>query len=228
MKHLLLITSLFFCRFSFAQFAIISDKDGFTNVRSDAKKEGKLVDSLINGHLIYILEKRGNWSVIEYLKRNKELNGFIYFDRHKLLSDYSVIPLKTRTDSSVKFVRDSIEIIVTQKPFQKNKHKFKYYREAPDQIELIDNEHYWGKDGGMPTTEYGSIRIKIGRKLIIVPKSAMRNFYQPNLDTIEINYDKEKNIFYIQSMNSDAAGSYMVAWKIEKGVYKDRLIAYGF
>ena len=29
-------------------------------------------------------------------------------------------------------------------------------------------------------------------------------------------------------MNSDGAGSYEVIWKIEKGVYKERYIAYGF
>jgi len=29
-------------------------------------------------------------------------------------------------------------------------------------------------------------------------------------------------------MNSDGAGSYLVIWRIEKGTYKDRLVAYGF
>jgi hypothetical protein len=29
-------------------------------------------------------------------------------------------------------------------------------------------------------------------------------------------------------MNGDGAGAYEVIWKIESGVYKERLIAYGF
>lgn len=46
-------------------------------------------------------------------------------------------------------------------------------------------------------------------------------------------YDKDvrthnMNIVYIQSMNSDGAGSYEVIWKVEKAVYKERYIACGF
>ena len=44
----------------------------------------------------------------------------------------------------------------------------------------------------------------------------------------EVNYDAANDTFYIQTMNSDGAGSYLVVWKVEKGVYKDRLVAYGF
>jgi len=229
MKHLTLLISLLFSKFSYAQFfAVISDKDGYTNVRSDAKKESKLLDSLKNGHLIYVWENRGKWSVIDYSKNNTERHGFIYFDRHTTITDYAAIPLVLETDSSVKLAKDSIEVIVKQRPFEMKKHKFKYFKEAPDQIEFIDNMQYWGTDGGMPKTEFYSIRIKIGRKVFEAPKSALKNLYEPNLNTIEVNYNKGKNIIYIQTMNSDAAGSYEVVWKFENGVYKDRLIAYGF
>jgi hypothetical protein len=40
--------------------------------------------------------------------------------------------------------------------------------------------------------------------------------------------DKENDVIYIQSMNSDGAGGYVVAWKIEKNIYKERAIFNGF
>ncbi len=112
--------------------------------------------------------------------------------------------------------------------FDKSKHKFKYYKEADHQIELIDNKKYWGDDGEMPKREYQSIKIKVGQRIIELPKSALENLYEPSLALTQVNYDKENNIIYIQSMNSDGAGGYEVIWKIEKGIYKERFIAYGF
>ena len=83
-------------------------------------------------------------------------------------------------------------------------------------------------DGGMPTTQFEKIIIKIGQKSITLPNSALTGLYEPNIHSAKVNYDKVTDTFYIQTMNSDGAGSYFVIWKIENGVYKDRLIAYGF
>jgi hypothetical protein len=80
----------------------------------------------------------------------------------------------------------------------------------------------------MPTTQFNKIEIKIGQKIILLPKTALEGLYEPNIYNAEVNYDKLNDTFYIQTMNSDGAGSYLVIWKAAKGVYKERLIAYGF
>lgn len=56
----------------------------------------------------------------------------------------------------------------------------------------------------------------------------MDGLYEPSIYSAEVNYDKTNGTFYIQTMNSDGAGSYEVIWKVEKGVYKERLVVYGF
>lgn len=63
---------------------------------------------------------------------------------------------------------------------------------------------------------------------MILPKNALEGLYEPALNNTQVNYDKQNDILYIQAMNSDGAGSYEVVWKIEKGTYKERYIAYGF
>lgn len=228
MRKLLTISFLLFFKFSFGQFAIVSDNDGYINVREDGTTNCKIVEKLNNGHLIYCFENKGNWTNIDYTKNNKDQNGYVYKDRYKLVSNFPVLTISIKTDNTITLKKDTLQVIMSQSKFEKKKHTFKYVKEYPTQIELIDNKQYWGMDGGMPSTQFEKIIIKVGQKTITLPKSALSGLYEPNIYTAEVNYDKQNDTIYIQTMNSDGAGSYLVIWKVEKGVYKERLIAYGF
>jgi len=55
---------------SFAQFAIVADKDGFSNIRDSAGLESKVVDTLHNGHFVYCFKKIPSLaSMTQYLSR---------------------------------------------------------------------------------------------------------------------------------------------------------------
>jgi hypothetical protein len=228
MKKILTPIFLLYFSFSFGQFAIVNDKDSLLNVREDGQPNSKVVDKLPNRHLIYCFENKGNWTNIDYTYKGKELNGYVYKDRYQLITSFPALTVSKKTATSITLKKDTVEVTITQAKFDKKKHNFKYVKEYPDQIELIDDKKYWGKDGGMPATQFESIDIKLGQKRITVPKYALEGLYEPSLYNAEVNYDKSNDTFYIQTMNSDGAGSYLVIWKIEKGIYKDRLVAYGF
>ena len=100
-----------------------------------------------------------------------------------------------------------------------------FYKEYKDQLEYINNKKYWGTDGEIPKTEYKSIEIYIGIKNSR-PEIAIDNLFETSLYNTQVNHDKTNDVLYIQSMNSDGAGSYEVIWKIKKGVYKERYIAW--
>jgi len=210
------------------QFALVQDKDGFCHVRSAAEKGNNIIDKLYNGHIVYCFPNNGNWIAIDYSHNNKERNGQLYKDRVKFVSDYPAVPVFKNGNAGITLKKDSITVIVTEQKFERSRHRFSYYKEAPSQLERIDNKQYWGTDGGMPTREYGSIEVRIGSRKIRLPQKALENLYEPNLYATQANYDKANDILYIQSLNSDGAGGYEVIWKIEKGIYKDRFIAYGF
>ncbi|MBX3256659.1 MAG: hypothetical protein KF862_21160 [Chitinophagaceae bacterium] len=228
MKHALVFLIIQLSLNTHAQFAIIADQDGYVNVRADKGTGSKITDMLKNGHLIFCFEDTGNWTNIDYSRNDKKLNGFVYKDRYTLISSYRSIPVVKERTNAVTLSKDSIEVIITQKSFDKRQHKFSYCKEAKDQIELIDNKAYWGTDGGIPAFEYSSVAIKIGRKTFQLSQPALSNLFEPNLYNTAVNFDTDNNILYIQSMNSDGAGAYHVIWKIEKGIYKERYIAYGF
>ena len=133
-----------------------------------------------------------------------------------------------KSQNQITLKKDNIEISLVEGKFDDKKHTFKYVKNYPNQIALIDNKQYWGKDGGMPTTQFEKISIKTEQKNIILPKAALEGLYQPNISTAEVNYDIVNDTFFIQTMNSDGAGSYLVIWKVTNGIYIDRLVAYGF
>ena len=228
MKQTLTFILIFCSTISFGQFAFVNDKDSLLNVREDGTMNSKVVDRLQNGHLIYCFEDKGNWTNIDYTKNNKELNGYVYKGRYKLISNFPSLKISKKSETSITLKKDTFQVTITQNNFDKRKHTFKYVKDYPTQIEFIDNKKYWGMDGGMPRTQFEKIIIKVGQKIITLPKSALTGLYEPSIYSTEVNYDKETDTFYIQTMNSDGAGSYFVIWKVEKGIYKDRLIAYGF
>jgi len=228
MKKILTFTLILLTSICKGQFAIVTDKDSLLNVREDGTTNSKVVDRLQNGHLIYCFEEKGNWTNIDYTKNNRELNGYVYKDRYKLISNFPALTISKKTETTITLKKDTLQVVITQSNFDKKKHKFKYVKDYSTQIELIDNKQYFGMDGGMPSTQFEKVIIKVGQKTIILPKSALAGLYEPSIYSAEVNYDKLTDTFYIQTMNSDGAGSYFVIWKVEKGIYKDRLIAYGF
>lgn len=228
MKQILTFTLLLLTSFCFGQFAIVYDKDSLLNVREDKSTNSKVVDGLQNGQLIFCFEDKGNWTNIEYTKNNKELNGYVYKDRYKLISNFPALTISKKTETSITLKKDSLQVIISQSNFDKKKHTFKYFKNNTSQIEFIDNNQYWGMDGGMPKTQFEKVIIKIGQKTMTLPQSALIGLYEPSIYNAAVNYDKLTDTIYIETSNSDGAGSYFVIWKIEKGIYKDRLIAYGF
>ena len=188
--------------------------------------ESKVVDTLHNGHFVYCFETKGNWISIDYAKKKQELNAYVYHDRVKNVSDYEKIPALADYDSV--FVKDSIKITISTRPFVRSRYHLTHFKDSPKYIQLIDGKQYWGTDGEMPTTEYKSIHITLGNKELILPKAATENLFEPSIGTAQVNYDRKNDILYIQSSNSDGAGAYEVIWRVQRGVYTDRYIAYGF
>lgn len=213
-----------------AEFAIVSDKDGYLNVRSGPGTNTKIIDTLHNGHIIFYAETDGNWTSIFYKKINgEEVNGFVYKDRYKKITDFQEISMSAASASSsiVLLKRDSIQITVSKQPFEKSKHTFQYYKDMPSVIEKIDHKQYWGTDGGIPRFEMKAVEIRIGNSNYTLPATALEGLYEPNIDYTAAHFDKSTNTIYIQSLNSDGAGAYYVIWKVENGVYKERLVVYG-
>ncbi|KAF2081293.1 SH3 domain-containing protein [Flavobacterium sharifuzzamanii] len=228
MKKIFLLFIILSTISAFAQFAVIKDNDGFVNIRTEASIGNNISDQLKNGFVVYCFEPAKNWINIDYSKNNKDLSGYLYKDRVKYLSDFEKIPLVKETKTKVVFQKADITISIESKNFQSNTAKLSYFKDSKSIVEKINGKHFWGTDGEIPKTTFKSITITIGSQTIELPKNAFEDLFEPNLFRTQINYDKNSNALYISSSNSDGAGSYELAWVIEKGQYKERKVAYGF
>ena len=232
MKHLIL---LFFLinNVVFAQvieggaFAVINDKDGYVNVRKEKSVHSKVLKKLDNNTLIFVLEydkaHDGNWIYADN-------EGYIYNDRVKWIHNFPQIDKGIAKGNTIVFEGKEIQVTLSTEKFDKNKHSFKYHKEYRDIVEKIDGEPFWGTDGNMPKREYKSIEVKIRGKQVPIPKSAYNDLYESSLyiEFNSVHYDKDNDILYIVANNGDGAGSYMVCWQIEKGVYKGRKVGIPF
>ena len=229
----LVVPFLLFCQFVVAQvieggaFAVINDKDGYVNVRKEKSVHSKVLKKLDNNTLIFVLEYDkayyGNWIYADN-------EGYIYNDRVKWIEKLPKIAKGITKGNTIVFVGKEIQVTLSTEKFDKSKHSFKYHKEYRDVIEKIDGKLFWGTDGNMPKREYKSIEVKIRGKQVSIPQSAYNDLYESYLYTEfnSVHYDKDNDILYIVANNGDGAGSYMVCWQIEKGVYKGRKVGIPF
>ena len=232
MKHLILLFFLI-SNVVFAQaieggaFAVINDKDGYVNVRKEKSVHSKVLKKLDNNTLIFVLEYDkayyGNWIYADN-------EGYIYNDRVKWIEKLPKIAKGITKGNTIVFEGKEIQVTLSTEKFDKSKHSFKYHKEYRDIIEKIDGKPFWGTDGNMPKREYKSIEVKIRGKQVPIPKSAYNDLHESSLyiEFNSVHYDKDNDILYIVANNGDGAGSYMVCWQIEKGVYKGRKVGIPF
>lgn len=228
MKIIFFSVILLFSSNLFAQFAVITDNDGYANIRSEAQKGNNISDKLNNGFLVYCFTPENNWINIDYSKNNKDLNGYLYKDRIKYLSEFTKIPLIKETQTKVIFQKDSLNITIESKKFDPNVAKLTYFKNNKSQLDKINGKRFWGTDGDIPKKVYKFIKVTMRNKTIELPLDSFEDLFEPSFFNTKINYNKKDDILYIYSSNSDGAGSYEIVWIIEKGKYKERKIAYGF
>ena len=228
MKRILVFAFLLIFNFCFSQFALINDPDGYVNVRSSSKIGNNITDKLDNGFIVYYFEPHGNWANIDYKKKRKELNGYIYKNKIKFITDFKKIPLKVNQIEKIILNNGSIKIEISETKFLKDKHKLFFFKGNSSQLDKIDDSDFLGTDGDIPKREYKSLDVEINNVKVQIPNEALKNLYNPTLYNSKANYDQINDILYIQSSNSDGAGGYEIIWVIEKKKYKARIEAYGF
>ncbi|MCU0334629.1 MAG: hypothetical protein MUF62_06215 [Chitinophagaceae bacterium] len=211
-----------------AQFAYVQDPDSFVYVRQGPAVYEARQDSLRNGHLVYLFEKNGNWTNIDYWYRGIQKTGYVYSNRLKSIDDFPALKLVSNNGREVKLSGYGIEVFVSRQPFDPAKHRFSYHKTYKDVVTHIDGQIVWGTDGEKPKTQYAGIRIQQNGQVYPLPAAALRQLYEPSLENTKAYYDSQTGTLFIQSMNSDGAGSYEVLWQVQHGRYVQRLLVNGF
>ncbi len=228
-KQLLILGFLFVISNSFAQFAVVDDKDGFVNVRKSPGIKNNIADTIYNGEFVFIWDFDDilkNWFSIVYFKNDHEKDGYIYNSKFKELNKFQNISNKHSIHGGLVLNSDSIKITIKVDSFQIRKNKIEYEKEENgyQYVKKINNKKFYGTDGETPRYQYKSIEIKFGKIKIVIPKSDFNDLFEPNLDNTEASYDAISQNLYIYALNSDGAGSYAILWIIKNKKYLKRVL----
>lgn len=233
MKKLFILLLLLSYQVSFCQFGVITDKDGYVNVRSEPKTDNNIIDTLNNGQIVWVFEEEevNGWSSVDYkpyqqgIKDGDFKHGYIHKSRIQLIKNFPKVPVIKNTSNLITFQLDTISLKVGSKAFKTIGNKLLFDNENNKVLLEINDKRYWGTDREIPKQQYGEVTLKIGKKIIQLPTE---NLFEPTLYTTTVNIDKLNNIIYVATNNGDAAGSYSVLWIIKNGICIRRAIFYGF
>jgi hypothetical protein len=204
-------------------FAIIKDKDRFTNVREKPTAKSAIDGTIKEDEIFYCLWNEGHedWYQIDY----KNGSGFIHKSRIKSLYSLPQIKKNSQVKDTLFLTNDSITVIITKAKFVKSQHKIT--NDKNGRPHKIDGKEPWGLDGNLPKICLKSLEIKVNGELIDIPKNDLMDLFEPNFNSTGF-YFNHKNICYLVMSNSDGAGSYSIVFEIKDKKYIKRHIYRGF
>ncbi len=227
MKYLLLLLTLL-CFKAQAQFAVITDPDGFANIRKDKSRNSAIVTKLNNNSIVRIWDEKPEQAdrLHVYYQTNYEtgIEGYVHKSRLKFLSDFRSIKNVKSQDNFCSAKNDSLTIKISSLKFISKNHRIKHHKQTNSEsgyYESIDGKPIWGRDGDLPTRTIDHLSVSINNKSITIPNTAFNDLYEPRFNTLHVYIDRD-GTFYIELDNSDGAGYYSVIWTFSKGRYISR------
>jgi hypothetical protein len=225
-KCFLFLFTLLLVRASRAQTAVVRDADGYCNIRQSADIGSKIIDTLHIERLVYILPDQENseWYQVDYIKSNRKLqdqicSGFIHRSRVVLLSSLGRFTRVEENASTLLLNLDSLHFEIAFRPFSRKVRKIEYGKSEGEEryVKFIDGKFPWGIDGNIPRQEYEYIKIVVGKRTNRLAPKFIGDLFEPNLNMTSAYYDPASGRCYLEALNSDGAGAYMVVWVFEHG-----------
>lgn len=212
-----------------AQFAMVEDKDGYTNVRDSGSTSSRVKSRVMNGDMVFCFDLKGDWYYVDYYAKPENSSGYIHKSRLRMIDSFPVITGSRKGKDSIVFRRDALIISVSIMPFAAKNYQLQYDKSNGNRfLSKINHRRFWGTDGDVPTREYKRITCTWNGREVPVPDSAIWDVFNPNLHMVVVGYDRPHERWFLQSTNSDGAGGYEVIWMFEGGEYKRRFVCYGF
>lgn len=207
----LVLTFLIVTSSAFGQVAVIKDKDGYTNVRKEAKGESEVVYKLLENEVFWFDYEVGyfkNEWVAVYIPKNKYsfpssspdyIRGFVHKSR---ILPIDKLPKLTTENFNFNYKLSSFDS--NGKIIDKNIDKW---------ITQINGRPVWGTDGNLPRLQVENINVSIDNIELFIHPVFYCDIYECDG---EYTFYKNGDTFFVYQMNSDGAGAYQIVWVFTK------------
>ncbi|MEZ5012718.1 MAG: hypothetical protein R2794_00345 [Chitinophagales bacterium] len=203
-----------------AQFAVIQDPDGNTNVRQEPDGTSAVVYTLHNDEVFMsamLPDPDIQWLPVTIAKNPctiicgdfDYITGYIHRSRVQFIED-----LPTYTG-------DQVSIQLEVRPFSEAGKYFEYVDSDLKYISKINGLHFWGTDGDLPKTEVGAFHIMVFGNDLTIPEIFYTDLFDCNK---EYTIYRKGDIFFAENRNSDGAGSYSLVWVFDSHAILQRFI----
>lgn len=197
--------------------ALISDPDGWTNLRKGPEVTSEVILKIAEGEIFWYNQENtsGDWVEVYYPKNKYSLHfgyadaieGFIHRSRLKPLSSVEAYEGK------------DFEIAYKISPFRPEEHIVDVDEEYG--IGGIDGRPAWGTDLALPYSQVDEMRVRIGEQEIWVHPV----FYSDIFNCGEkFTYYRVGENYIAWQGNSDGGGYYEIAWVFNANGLVQRLI----
>lgn len=201
---------------------LVSDPDGFTNLRAEPSAKSEIVGKVKSGSVVAIEPvTKGDWAAVarESIKGQKR---FIHTSRLKPLTEWKKKEVGDwNKKGSATLKSGAVEVTVSEASFKESAHKVTKTKEG---MVLVDGAEPWGQDGGLPQKSL-KLTVSVNGVELKLPAEATANLYEPTVGSMVILTPStaEKHCV-IAMLNSDGAGAYYVAWAFVDGAYVGRSV----
>lgn len=237
MKTLITLKLILFLTTSvFGQFAIIQDKDGFTNVRSEPDANSKIIYKLRDNEVFFYYEdtygtkaENTDWIPVMIPKNQFSIrtdnfgphNGYIHKSRLKPLDE-----LEEVTECDIQLVFNISKVDTSYKKVDKiNEH------DNSNRYSLFDGFIPYGLDIHLyQSTEVTSFDLICGEQIIPQSNVLVQDLYNVSFETGQYksnsrrfkNYEND-GVTFIHQECADGGGYYEIVWVIEQQRIRQRL-----
>jgi hypothetical protein len=221
------ITLVLISNLSFSQdfeFAIIQDKDGFSNVREEPNLKSKIVGNIKNNEIIFVFDHEESNNMYSF--QSASISGFVHNSRIKRLTKLKDIKPSNQIENNIRFKHNNFEIDIFAEKFDAK--KYSVQRNKQGFVEKLNNKIFYGTDGDLPKVALKSVVFKVNNKVISIDKNQVNDLFEPNFDNTKVFFDASTQIIYLTMNNSDGAGSYAVAWTFKPNETPKRFVLINF
>jgi hypothetical protein len=209
----------------YADFGLIQDKDGYVNVRELADLSSKVISEQKNGEIVSCVDDIVNNFC--FINSSSGVNGYIYNNRINRFDGYNKIKLK-KYDVRTALYRSSLYTVeISSKDADLNSKNYSKSLKGRELYSLYKGKAFYGTDGDLPTANFlqlNRIVVKIQEQKIIINSDQLENYFFPKdglsskneLADFQI-YEKNNDLYIINSLSSGGAAQYNIALHIKDG-----------
>ena len=209
----------------YADFGLIQDKDGYVNVRELADLSSKVISKQKNGEIVSCVDDIVNNFC--FINSSSGVNGYIYNNRINRFDSYNKIKLKKYDVKTVLYRNSLYTVEISSKDADLNSKNYSKSLKGSELYSLYKGKAFYGTDGDLPTVNFlqlNRIVVKIQEQKIIINSDQLENYFFPKdglsskneLADFQI-YQKNNDLYIINSLSSGGAAQYNIALHIKDG-----------